>query len=69
MAKIKINELEVNKSQLKDLSDIETITVIGGYDDEETKSSRDMIQRAMQAAVNRSDMSQNGSRAFSKSSN
>ncbi len=64
MAKITINELKVNQSQIQDLSDIETVTVIGGYDEEETESSRDMIQRAMKEAVMRSDMSQNSRRAF-----
>jgi|GEM_PF-4965794 len=65
MSKIKINELEVNKSRLEDLNDLETIIIIGGYD-EETESSRDMIQRAMQEAVMRSDMSRNGNRVLSK---
>ena len=67
MSKIKINELSVNKSQLKELNDVETVIVIGGYD-EEAESSRDMIQRAMQEAVTRSDMSRNGIRAFGKTS-
>ena len=58
MSRIKITELEPNKSQLKELNDLETIRIVGGYD-EESESSRDMIQRAMQEAVTRSDMSLN----------
>ena len=56
MSRIKINELEPNKSQLKDLNDFETIKIIGGYD-EESESSRDKIQRAMLEAITRSDKS------------
>ena len=58
MSKIKISELEPNKSQLKELQDLETMAIIGGYD-EESESSRDLIQKAMREAVTRSDMSRN----------
>ncbi|MDJ0594026.1 MAG: hypothetical protein QNJ72_29275 [Pleurocapsa sp. MO_226.B13] len=60
MSKIKFYELEVNSSELKELNDLETLSVIGGYDDEEAESTRDIIQRAMKEAVTRSDMSRNG---------
>ena len=68
MSKIKINQLQVNKSQLKDLKDFETIKIIGGYDEENNESSRDIIQKAMTEAVTRSDMSRNRIRAFKTSS-
>ena len=58
MSRIKLYELEANKSQLKELNDTETINVIGGYD-EETESTRDVIQKAMIEAVTRSDMLRN----------
>ncbi len=60
MSKIKFYELEVNSSELKELNDLETVSVIGGYDEEEVESTRDIIQRAMKEAVTRSDMSRNG---------
>ena len=69
MSRIKITQLQPNESQLQDLNDFETIKIIGGYDDEESESSSDMIQRAMQEAVTRSDMSLNSKptpTAFSK---
>ena len=66
MAKIRIEELEVEKSTLKVLNEVEAIYVIGGHD-EEAESSRDIIQKAMQEAVSRSDMSMNGkSRALNR---
>ena len=59
MSKIKLYKLQANNSQLKELSDMETINVIGGYDNEETESTRDVIQKAMIEAVTRSDMLRN----------
>lgn len=58
MSKIKFYELEVSNSQLRELNDLESISVIGGYDGE-TQSSQETIQRAMQEAVTRSDILRN----------
>ena len=63
MSKIKINDLKSTstKSQLQELSDLETANIIGGYDEEE-QSSRNIIQKAMEQAVMRSDACLNGNR-------
>lgn len=63
MSIIKIKELKANstKSQLQELSDLETANIIGGCDEEE-KSARNIIQKAMEQAVIRSDASLNGNR-------
>jgi len=58
MSKIKISELRPIESDLKELNDLETASIIGGYD-EEAESSQDIIQRAMQEAVMRSDLFRN----------
>ena len=58
MSKIKISELKPVKSDLKELNDLETASIIGGHD-EEAESSQDIIQRAMQEAVMRSDLFRN----------
>ena len=56
MSKIKILELKPNNSHLKELNIIEAANIVGGYT-RETRSSKDIIQKAMQEAVIRSDMS------------
>ena len=58
MSKIKISELRPIESDLKELNDLETANIIGGYD-EEAESSQDIIQRAMQEAVMRRDIFRN----------
>ena len=61
MSKIQILELKPNNSDLKELNIIETANIIGGYDSE-AESSRDIIHKAMQEAVMRSDVSSNSNR-------
>ena len=56
MSKIQILELKPNNCDLKELNIIETANIIGGYNSE-AESSKDIIQKAMQAAVMRSDLS------------
>ena len=58
MSKIQILELKPNNCDLTELNIIETAKIIGGYDSE-TESSKDIIQKAMQEAVIRSDLSSN----------
>ena len=61
MSKIQILELKQNNSDLKELNIIETVNIIGGYNNE-AESSRDIIHKAMQEAVMRSDVSSNSNR-------
>lgn len=61
MSKIQILELKPNNSDLKELNIIETAKIVGGYDSE-AESSKDIIQKAMQEAVMRSDVSSNSNR-------
>ncbi|MCC0179439.1 hypothetical protein I4641_20975 [Waterburya agarophytonicola K14] len=65
MSKIKIYQLKQTNSHLKELNAFETTKIVGGYD-EETESSQDIIQKAMQEAVMRSDISLNANRANRK---
>ena len=58
MSKIKILQLKPDSSHLKELNIIETANIIGGYN-REAHSSRDIIQKAMQEAVIRSDIYNN----------
>jgi hypothetical protein len=54
MAKIQIKQLPINQSELKELGDRETTKIIGG---DSKISSDEMIQIAMQNALNRIDNS------------
>lgn len=66
MSKIQINELDVkDNSELKDLGDLETHNIIGGYKQVTNivpsvkVSCREVIQKAMKDALIRRDISQN----------
>ena len=61
MSKIKILELQPNNSHLKELNIIETANIIGGYNSK-AYSSQDIIKKAMQEAVIRSDIYHNSNR-------
>lgn len=65
MSKIKFFELKPNTSQLKELNDLELANIVGGYD-KEAESSKEVIQKAMEEAVMRSDLSLNGNLAQKK---
>lgn len=65
MSKIKIYELKVSDSEFTELNRLETVNIVGGCD-EESESSQEIIQKAMQEAVNRSDLLNNGNPAILK---
>lgn len=68
MSKIKIYDLEANNSELKELNYLEAVNITGGSD-EEAESSQDIIQKAMEEAVMRSDILNNGNPTIFKQSN
>ena len=61
MSKIKISELKVSDSELKELSELETGNVIGGYGE---RSSAEIINEAIKNALIRSDIAQNSNAAL-----
>ncbi|MDJ0570333.1 MAG: hypothetical protein QNJ53_15000 [Pleurocapsa sp. MO_192.B19] len=61
MSKIKISELKVSDSELKELSELETGNVIGGYSE---RSSAEIINEAIKNALIRSDIAQNSNAAL-----
>lgn len=61
MSKIKISELKVSDSELKELSELETGNVIGGYVE---RSSDEIINKAIKNALIRSDIAQNSNAAL-----
>jgi hypothetical protein len=61
MSKIQIKQLNINQSELKELGDRETRKIIGG---DSKISSDEMIQIAMQKALNRSDISLNSNTPY-----
>ena len=61
MSKIKISELKVSDSELKELSELETGNVIGGYVE---RSIDEIINEAIKNALIRSDIAQNSNAAL-----
>jgi bacteriocin-like protein len=63
MSKIQIKQLRINQSEFKELNDKETRHIIGGNS---KISSKEMIQIAMQKALNRSDINLNSNSSSKK---